>query len=255
MLRKIELIEMRMGLKNKTKKINRTIDVYGNCTNDRVIMCLDLLEETWGNEKNPIYESFEDPIDGLIKTVLSQNTNDRNRDKAWQSLKQKFPSWDKVMSAEVGEVAAAIRSAGIANVKAQRIKTILTKINSSLGECSLKKLRDWLKEDIKEFLGSLPGVGPKTVACVLLFDIGIPAFPVDTHVARVSKRLGFIEKKASPIEIEQFLENVVPEERFLGGHLNMIAHGRVTCKAIKPKCTACSLANLCELAKSRGDNF
>ncbi|WP_296866805.1 endonuclease III [Thermovirga sp.] len=247
-------MEMRMGLKNKTKKINRTTDVYGNCTSEKVIASLDLLEETWGNEKKPIYESFEDPIDGLIKTVLSQNTNDANRDNAWQSLKHRFPSWDKVMSAEVGEVATAIRSAGIANVKAQRIKTILTKINNSLGECSLKKLRDWHKEDIKEFLGSLPGVGPKTVACVLLFDIGIPAFPVDTHVARISKRLGFIEEKTSPIEIERFLENVVPEERFLGGHLNMIAHGRAICKAVKPKCTTCPLANLCELTKSRGDS-
>jgi len=242
-------------MKTKTNRIVKSIKtdkapIYAH--KEKIILCLDLLEEKWGNEGRPSYESFEDPIDGLIKTVLSQNTNDKNRDMAWESLKDRFPSWQQVIDAKVEEVADAIRSAGIANVKAQRIKKILATVNDVWGSCSLKGLKRLEKEEIISFLSSLPGVGPKTIACVLLFDLGIPAFPVDTHVARLSKRLGFVGGNTLPEDIEKILEELVPEERFLGGHLNMIAHGRAICKALNPRCQLCSLAHLCEHLNSKG---
>jgi len=242
-------------METKTNQIAENIkmdkEAVGNCK-EKVMLCLDLLEEKWGNEGQPLYESFEDPIDGLIKTVLSQNTNDKNRDRAWKSLKDKFPSWQHVMDAEVEEVADAIKSAGIANVKAQRIKEILAIVKEFWGSYSLKELKGLSKEEIKNFLSSLPGVGPKTIACVLLFDLDIPAFPVDTHVARLTKRLGFVGGNTPPEKIEKLLEELVPEERFLGGHLNMIAHGRAICKAINPKCQLCPMMHLCGHANSKG---
>lgn len=151
-------------MKTKTNRIVKSIKtdkapIYAH--KEKIILCLDLLEEKWGNEGRPSYESFEDPIDGLIKTVLSQNTNDKNRDMAWESLKDRFPSWQQVIDAKVEEVADAIRSAGIANVKAQRIKKILATVNDVWGSCSLKGLKKTGKRGNNKFFKLFAWSGSK----------------------------------------------------------------------------------------------
>lgn len=211
-----------------------------------VASCLDDLEALWRNEALGRLPVSDDPLDGLILTLLSQNTNDRNRDRAFGSLKARFPSWAVAAEADPSDIADAIRSGGIANVKAARILIILDRVFSNFGDYSLKSLKNWSTESVRVFLGNIPGIGPKTIACVLLFDLGRPAFPVDTHVARVSRRLGWAGSKTPPEEIEKILENVVEEDRYLGGHLNIITHGRHICVARKPACGECPISDRCD---------
>jgi len=146
----------------------------------------------------------------------------------------------------VEEIAEAIRPGGLANIKAPRIKNILRTITEGWGELSLDFICRMEIEEAKEWLGSLKGVGPKTTACVLLFGCGRPAFPVDTHVYRVSKRLGLISRKASAQEAHQVLEEVVSPQDYYAFHLNLIAHGREVCKGRRPRCEICILAPHCD---------
>lgn len=219
---------------------------------DRVVMSLSLLDAVWKNGSQPqdAYVTGE-PLDGLMLTLLSQNTNDRNRDKAYDALRAAMPEWKDVAAAPVEEVAAKIRPAGIFETKAARMKEILAIIRKDFGEYSLAELRGWEPERAREFLGSLPGIGPKTVACVMVFDLEIPAFPVDTHVARISRRLGWVPERMPAAQIQDFLEKTVPADQKRGGHLNMIEHGRNVCAAQKPKCGACVLLGLCDYGRSR----
>ena len=212
----------------------------------KILRTLDLLEEQYHNESRPPELGHTEPLDGLILTVLSQNTNDKNRDSAFTNLKAKFPDWQNVIDAGAENLESVIRTAGLAHTKAQRIITILQKIHSDFGEYSLQKLSVLGRKEICSYLRALPGVGAKTVACVLLFDLKMKAFPVDTHVARVSRRVGLIPEKFSPEEICAEFEEVVPEVRCLGGHVNMIAHGRAVCHSQKPECSRCVLAGMCE---------
>ena len=184
-------------------------------------------------------------MDGLILTILSQNTNDINRDRAFSRLKAEFPAWPDVVHAGASRLEDAIRTAGLAHTKAGRILTILGRVYSDFGEYSIRGLAAHGRDYIREYLRALPGVGAKTVACTLLFDFKIPAFPVDTHITRISRRTGIAGGKASPEEISRMLEGVVPETRCLGGHVNMIAHGRVVCHPQKPECLACVLSEIC----------
>lgn len=210
-----------------------------------VASCLDDLERLWhhGSLGHPAYS--DEPLDGLVLTILSQNTNDKNRDRAFGSLKTRFPSWDRVASASWEEVAESIRSGGIANVKARRILSVLELVRQRFGEYSLKKLTRWSDGETRDYLESIPGVGPKTAACVLLFDLGRPAFPVDTHVARVAKRLGWVPQNTPPAKIQQIMEETVKVDRYLAGHLNIITHGRHICRAIKPLCGDCPISDRC----------
>jgi len=187
-----------------------------------------------------------DPLSELIYTILSQNTSDVNRDRAYERLRKKFPTWERVRDAQVEEIAEAIRPGGLANVKAPRIKDILCTISERRGELSLDFICQMEIEEAKEWLGSLIGVGPKTTACVLLFGCGRPAFPVDTHVYRVSKRLGLISRKASTQEAHQILEDLLSPQDYYAFHLNLIAHGREVCKARCPRCEICVLAPYCD---------
>lgn len=210
-----------------------------------VSSCLDELEALWHNESMGHPSGSDEPLDGLILTVLSQNTNDRNRDRAFEFLKERFDSWDKAAGAEIREIAEAIRPGGLANIKASRIHTILETVFSEAGSYSLKILKSRDSGRVRAFLEKIPGIGPKTIACVLLFDLGRPAFPVDTHVARVARRIGWADQKMSPEKIETVLESVVVEGRFLGAHLNLITHGRYICKARTPRCSECPVVFLC----------
>lgn len=207
---------------------------------------LDLLEKQWHNEEfPPNFQHFE-PLDGLILTVLSQHTNDKNRDVAFARLKELAPAWDRAVGFGYKKIEEAIRPAGLAPTKAKRILEILEIVHGDFGCYSISPLVEKGRDEARKYLLSLPGVGEKTAACVLLFDMSLPAFPVDTHVARVCRRVGFFSEKIPAEEICRVMEYEVPPSRYLGGHVNIIEHGRAVCKARKPLCGECVVAELCQ---------
>ena len=187
-----------------------------------------------------------EPLDTLMLTILSQNTNDKNRDRAYSSLRLAYPRWVDVMSADVAGVAAAIRVGGLANIKSERIIDVLRFIRSERGSLTLDFLKRMTPSEADAWLSRMKGVGPKTRAIVLLFSLGMPAFPVDTHVHRVTKRLGLIGKKVSREDAQQVLATLVPEVEYYNFHINLIEHGRALCIARKPKCIRCPVRSLCD---------
>ena len=208
-----------------------------------------ILIEKYGNRQ----PRARDPLDGLILIILSQATNDLNCDRAFSSLKTSFPTWDLCLKAPLESVADAIRSGGLANQKAARIQRLLREINDERGDFDLGWMQDASAEACETYLGKFHGVGPKTVACVLVFFLGKPAFPVDTHVFRIAKRLGWIRAKSSPDEAHRVLKTVVPDECKLDLHVNFIAHGRVICRAEGnggPRCGECPIRRFCAFGKS-----
>jgi endonuclease-3 len=186
-----------------------------------------------------------DPLDGLILTVLSQNTSDTNRDRAFAGLKKRFPTWNDVWGARAGDLADAIRPGGIANVKAQRIMAILDEIRGREGKLSLKRLERLSDDEVADYLATLPGVGPKTIACVLVFSLGRAAFPIDTHVHRIAGRLGWIDRKLSADKSHQILSPAVPPDIRYDLHVALIEHGRTVCVARNPRCNECVLLDVC----------
>jgi endonuclease-3 len=193
-----------------------------------------------------VWRSHAAPLDELIATVLSQHTSDVNSARAFQSLRRAFPTWDHVLAAGVDEIAAAIRVGGLAGVKAPRIKACLAGLAERYGVLSLDFLADLSIAEARSILEAIPGVGPKTAACVLLFSLGRPALPVDTHVHRVSERLGLVPPGASPEQVERQLEAQLPPKAYYAFHVNLIAHGRRTCRTQRPRCEACPLSDLCD---------
>ncbi len=214
-------------------------------SNGKIFFTLDRLETLYHNEARPPELGHSEPLDGLILTVLSQNTNDRNRDSAFASLKARYSSWADVVNEGAQELEHTIRTAGLAHTKSERIITILQKVHDDFGGYSLKQLAEHDPSYMREYLRALPGVGAKTVACVLLFDFKRAAFPVDTHVSRIARRVGIVPEKFSPEDISRVFEEVVPYSRCLGGHVNMIAHGRAVCHSQRPECGACVLSEIC----------
>ena len=193
----------------------------------------------------PLWRNSLPPLDQLISTILSQNTNDVNRDRAFKQLRQRFPSWNQVRDASAEEVVDAIRPAGLANQKGPRIQMALRRITEERGELSLGFLADLPLEEARSWLLSFHGVGPKTAAIVLLFSLGRPAFPVDTHVHRVSQRLGLISERTSAEKAHQLLEVQLSPQWFYAFHVNVIRHGRRVCHARRPECEGCVLSDLC----------
>jgi len=187
------------------------------------------------------------PVDELILTVLSQNTNDRNRDVAYARLRERFSSWAEVRDADEDEVEEAIRPGGISRVKAGRIQQILR----AIGDDDLSRLADEPLERARQELVELPGVGRKTAACVLLFSLGRPAFPVDTHVWRVTRRFGLIGPKVTPEAAHRELAAQIPPAWRHTLHLNLIQHGRRICHAQRPACERCVLNKRCEYTGNR----
>ncbi len=185
-------------------------------------------------------------IDELILTVLSQHTSDANSGRAFQALKARFEAWDEVVAAPASAVADAIRSGGIAEIKARRIQAILREVLKREGSLDLSRLHTLEDEDVSHYLSSLPGVGPKTVACVLLFAMGRDVLPVDTHVHRVAVRLGLVPRSASAAAAQEALAQQVPAGIRYDLHLGLVAHGRKVCKARSPLCERCVLLDLCE---------
>jgi endonuclease III len=206
----------------------------------------DRLREAYGR---PEMRPHQAPIDELILTVLSQNTNDRNRDVAYARLRERFSSWDEVRDADEDEVEEAIRPGGISRVKARRIQEILREI----GDDDLTRLADEPLDEARDELLALPGVGRKTAAIVLLFAFGRPDVPVDTHVYRVGTRLGLFRPKASFEEAHDEMLRLVGDdaEEAYEVHVSLIRHGRRTCHARNPRCRECPLLSLCPYGKAR----
>ncbi|HKJ26087.1 MAG TPA: endonuclease III [Anaerolineales bacterium] len=190
------------------------------------------------------------PLDELISTILSQNTNDTNRDVAFFALKDKFPTWEEVRDADVEEVMDAIRSAGLANQKGPRIQNVLQQITEMRGELDISFLSEMTAKEATDWLVQFKGVGPKTAAIVLQFSLDIPAFPVDTHVHRITGRLGVRPEKMSADKTHEHMEELLPPETFYPAHLNFIRLGREICKARSPQCPECPLTELCQYYKT-----
>lgn len=202
-----------------------------------------LLEDFYGL---PEWRQPLPPVDELVSTILSQNTNDVNRDRAFDSLKARLPSWDAVRDAPLEVVEEAIRPAGLANQKAPRIQTILRQITAERGRIDLDFLRGKERDAAHAWLNRFKGVGPKTAAIVLQFSLDIPAFPVDTHVYRISGRVGLRPQKMSVEKTHAWMEQLFSPEQYGPGHLNIIRLGREICQARKPQCDACPLNQICD---------
>lgn len=192
------------------------------------------------------------PLDELVSTILSQNTNDTNRDRAYNSLRGRFPNWEAVRDADPEAVIAAIRPAGLANQKGPRIQQALHEITRQRGELSLDFLSEMSTTEAHAWLTDLNGVGPKTAAIVLLFSLGKPAFPVDTHVHRVSGRLGLRPEKMNAEAAHLHLGSIFAEDQYYAAHLNLIRLGREICQARRPNCPACPLQEFCPTAAALG---
>ncbi len=194
-------------------------------------------ERTW--------HQHHDPLSELIAVILSQNTSDSNSTRAFDSLVSTFENWEEVARAKMEDIEHAIRSGGLSQIKAARIKEILQTILKECGSLDLSFLDTLPIEDAKSWLGRLPGVGLKTVGCVLLFSFGKPVFPVDTHVFRVSKKLGLIADGVSADKAHQIMGGMISEKDVYQLHMNMVEHGRKVCRAKNPKCHECILKEIC----------
>jgi endonuclease-3 len=219
------MVDTTRDRQTKTQRVHqRLLDAYG--------------EPTW--------RPHLDPVSELVSTILSQNTNDVNRDTAYDRLRDRLPTWEQVRDADVDDVIDAIRPAGLANQKGPRIQEALRVITRERGELELDFLADSPVDEAKDWLSAIKGVGPKTAAIVLLFSLGRPAFPVDTHVHRVTKRLGLIGPRVTREKAHDDLEHLVPPDDYYAFHLNLIRHGRQVCTSRKPRCEECVLRDLCD---------
>jgi endonuclease-3 len=200
----------------------------------------------------PVSPPAQGPVlDELVATILSQNTSDSNSDAAYEDLRRRFPDWDAVRRAPVARIAGAIRRAGLSNRKAPRIKAILQAVYAERGELSLEFLASMPPAEAMAYLRRFPGVGPKTAACVLLFACRKPVLPVDTHVHRVTRRLGLIGRRCDADQAHDDLARLVPARRVLEFHVQLIRLGRTICSARRPRCGDCPLADLCPEARKR----
>ncbi len=189
----------------------------------------------------------DDILGSLVATILSQNTSDLNSGRAYAALKQAFPGgWDDVRVASVTAVADAIRAGGLANVKAPRIQSILQEVQEREGITSLEDLRAWSDAEIRDYLRSFHGVGAKTAACVLMFNLGRPCLPVDTHVHRVAGRLGLIGPKVSAEQAHDELQSLLDDDQVYPFHVHFIEHGRQVCHARRPECGRCPVTADCD---------
>jgi len=194
-------------------------------------------QPTW---RNPL-----PPVEELVSTILSQNTNDPNRDRAFNSLRANFPTWEAVRDAPTSAVIRSIRSAGLANQKGPRIQKVLREITRERGSLDLEFLEGLPLEDARRWLMKFKGVGPKTAAIVLLFSMKKPAFPVDTHIYRVSGRIGLRPRKMTVERAHAHLESLIPPEAYYAMHLNLIRLGREVCHPRKPDCPNCPVRRSC----------
>ena len=203
---------------------------------------ISLLGSEYGSSR---WRPSHDPLSVLVRTILSQNTSDANSVPAFDKLMSAFGRWKELVAADVDEIASVIRGSGLGWIKANRIKQALTEIQQKRGKLDLDFLGELPLEQAREWLKGLPGVGDKTANCVLLFALGKPALPVDTHIFRVAKRLGLLAPNATLQDAHRILEGLVSGDNVYDFHVLMIEHGRRTCSAQRPRCSRCALRRLC----------
>ena len=206
-----------------------------------------ILRKSYG--ARPPQRRWDNPLDSLIHTLLSQNTTAGNCERAYTQLRQRLRTWEAVWEAPLKDLMAAIRTGGLANIKAVHIKALLEEIWREQGHFDLSFLRDVSDEEVRAYLGRFKGVGPKTTACVMLFGLGRAAFPVDTHVFRICRRLGLLNGQPTPEKAEAFLAPRLRTRDCHAFHLHLVEHGREVCTAHHPACDRCPLADLCVYAR------
>lgn len=206
---------------------------------------IELLEREYGAVP---WRPAGDPIAELVLTLLSQATSDTNSGRAFIRLLNDFPTWESLLDADPKAIERAIAPGGLAPTKAPRLQALLRDIWTRRGSFDLSFLRELPLDEARAWLRSLPGVGPKTAACVLLFSLGRPALPVDTHVHRVAKRLGLVPEKTSAEKAHELLEAMLTPEQVYPFHIQLIKHGRRTCTAQRPRCPTCPLRQGCPAA-------
>jgi len=201
----------------------------------------------------PKLERGLDPLDVLIETILSQSTNNSNSGRAFENLKRKFPSWDSARRARVTSIESAIRVGGLARQKSVRIKQLLNQIHQRRGSLDLSFLKTCPLEQAREFLAGFKGVGPKTVACTLLFAFHRPVFPIDVHIFRIAERLNLIPENCSDQEAHGLMEEMIPSSRYYEVHINLIKHGRRICRPREPRCEECCIVDYCDYYRHKQD--
>jgi endonuclease-3 len=209
------------------------------------------LQKAYGRRKNVPEGSA---VGELVGTILSQNTSHKNSSAGYRQLWRRFRSWKAVANAPVAEIERCIRVSGLSQLKAPRIKAILNQIPLShpQGRLSLDFLTELPIEQAMEYLQGFEGIGPKTAACVLMFAFDLPVFPVDTHIHRIAIRLGLLDKSASAVRTQEFLTPLIPPKARYETHVLLIEHGRKTCRAIRPLCDRCALADICPSRRRGG---
>lgn len=218
---------------------------------DSVQLAATILDRLRDDQGEPARQSSGDPVTGLIGTILSQSTTDINSERALADLQAAFPDWDAVADADVSDLADAIRSGGLADQKALTIQRALRAIRERAGSITPHFLDDLDDDEAMEFLTSIKGVGQKTAACVLLFDLERDVLPVDTHVHRVTRRLGLVPDNATANRAQDLLEEIIPPEDRYAAHVLFIRHGRRVCRARAPRCPDCVWLDLCEYPKRK----
>lgn len=210
----------------------------------------EVLDEEYGTL---VWRSHGEPLDALVQTILSQATSDVNSGRAFDSLRRAFPGgWDDVRLADVRDIADAIRCGGLADSKAPRIRAVLQEIYERTGTTDLEFLKTTPTDEAKAFLSSFHGVGPKTAACVLMFSLGRPVLPVDTHVFRISHRLGLIDEKLGEAKAHAALQSQLKDTEVYAYHVHLIRHGRRVCVAQQPRCEECVLGAKCAYRQGGG---
>ena len=206
---------------------------------------IELLRRDYGEL---LWRPHGDPMTELVLTILSQNTSDANSGRAFARLRLRFPTWEALLGADPRDVEGAIQVGGLARIKAPRIKAVLEEVWRRLDSFDLSLLKEMPLAEAKAWLRSLPGVGPKTAACVLMFALGMPALPVDTHVYRVARRLGLVSAQTGAEKAHELLEGMLAPEEVYPFHVSLIKHGRRLCRAQRPLCAECPLRDRCPTA-------
>jgi endonuclease-3 len=201
------------------------------------------LERTYGVPENKRASS---PLDMLIKIILSQATSDTNSDRTFAALKKRFPKWDAALRARESTIAETIRAGGLANQKAKVLKGLLRQIKEKHGEISLDFLHEMKPAEAVAYLKQFRGIGPKTIACTLLFACRKEVFPLDTHIFRILRRVGLIPQKCTDERAHQIMNAIVPEGKFYSFHVNLIRHGRALCRPREPLCERCPIVEYCD---------
>ena len=244
--RATQLLVSTLGDRQFTMNQGRSID--SPLTPESIPYILQNLKTVYGVPKT---QRGLDPLDVLIQTILSQSTTNVNSDRAFASLKRRFPNWEAARRARVTSIETAIRSGGLARQKSVRIKELLNEIHNRRGSLDLSFLRTAPLQQAKQFLAGFKGVGPKTVACTLLFACNRPLFPIDTHIFRIARRLGLIPEKCSDEEAHHLMGEMIPRKRYFETNINLIRHGRRVCRPRDPLCEQCCLVDYCEYYEKR----